>query len=157
MRRSMRSIRRDIATPKRDAVLQELEAVAASTITDVLWWDQAGNVSVRPSEDLAGHVKAAIKKVKVTPTQHGNQIEIEMHDKMRALNTLAKHYGLMEVVQDENRPSIIGINLHGPAVTSYEVKESTPEEDEEAVDGGDSTAILDLSVADNQEQEKEIV
>ena len=151
MRRSMRSIRRDIATPKRDAVLQELEAVAASSITDVLWWDNAGNVSVRPSEDLASHVKAAIKKVKVTPTAYGNQIEIEMHDKMRALNTLAKHYGLMEVVQDENRPSIIGINLHGPAVTSYEVKEAT-DEDEEEVIGGIGTPVLDLSAEDNQKQ-----
>jgi hypothetical protein len=146
----MRSIRRDIATPKRDAVLQELEAVAASSITDVLWWDNAGNVSVRPSEDLAGHVKA------VTPTMHGNQIEIEMHDKMRALNTLAKHYGLMEVVQDENRPSIIGINLHGPAVTSYEVKEVIEEDDEEEVIGGIGTPILDLSAEDNQEQEEEV-
>jgi hypothetical protein len=76
---------------------------------------------------------------------------------MRALNTLAKHYGLMEVVQDENRPSIIGINLHGPAVTSYEVKESVEEEDEEEVIGGIGTPVLDLSAADNQEQEKESV
>lgn len=128
MRRTVRAMRSEIASPKREAVLQELELVGASKITDVLWWDQAGNVSMKPSDSLPEHVKRSIKKIKVKAGENGNDIEIEMHDKLRALSILAKHHGLMEVAQDENRPSIIGINLHGPAVTSYEVKEKDTEE-----------------------------
>lgn len=152
MRRSVRSIRRDIETPKRDAVLQELESVAASKLTDVLWWDQRGNVSMKASEDLPEHVKKAIKKVKVTAGEHGNSIEIEMHDKLRALSILAKHHGLMEVAQDENRPSIIGINLHGPSTTTYEVKEI----EEETEPDSPKSEIENIFSESDPEQKEEV-
>ena len=70
------------------------------------------------------HVQKAIKKVKVTPNQYGNAIEVEMHDKLSALRVLAKHHGLMEPNADsDTRPSVIGINMTGPTATTYEVIE----------------------------------
>jgi len=111
---------------KRQAVLGELELLGGSKITDVLQWDSAGNVYLTATDQLPDHVRRAIKKVKVTPNKDGqNSIEVEMHDKIAALRLLAKHHGLMEATDDTNRPSIIGINLHGPGspVTTYEVKE----------------------------------
>jgi hypothetical protein len=110
---------------KRAAVLGELELLGGSKITDVLQWDSAGNVYLTATNELPDHVRRAIKKVKVTPNKDGqNSIEVEMHDKIAALRLLAKHHGLMEATDDTNRPSIIGINLHGPGspVTTYEVK-----------------------------------
>ena len=50
-----------------------------------------------------------------------------MHDKLSALRLLAKHRGLLEANSDDQRPSMIGINVTGPK-TTYEIVEA--EEDE---------------------------
>lgn len=114
---------------RREAVVQELEALSGSEITDVLSWDEMGRVQVRASDQLSPRARRAIKKVKITPGEEGNTIEIEMHDKLSALRLLAKHRGLLEPNSDDRRPSMIGINVKGPEVTTYEVIDS--EESEE--------------------------
>jgi len=126
MRRSLASDSDD----KRNAVLGEIEAIGSAAITDVLSWDSYGNVTVKNSNDLPLHVQKSIKKVKVTPTKDGNAIEVEMHDKISALRLLSKHHGLLEVGSDDQRPSILGINIRGPqATTTYEIKHESPEEE----------------------------
>ena len=112
---------------RRQAVVQELEALASSEITDVLSWDEMGRVQVRASDQLSFRARRSIKKVKIVPTEYGNQLEIEMHDKLSALRLLAKHRGLLEPNSDDRRPSMIGINVKGPDVTTYEVKDDTDE------------------------------
>jgi hypothetical protein len=114
---------------RREAVVQELEALSGSEITDVLSWDEMGRVQVRASDQLSARARRAIKKVKITPGEEGNTIEVEMHDKLSALRLLAKHRGLLEPNSDDRRPSMIGINVKGPEVTTYEVIDS--EESEE--------------------------
>jgi len=128
---TVREQREALASPddgKREAVLNELEAIASGEVTDVLSWDELGNVGVMASDRLSDRARRSIKKVKITPNAHGNQIEVEMHDKMSALRLLAKHRGLLEVNSDDQRPSMIGINVTGPKTTTYEVVEA--EEDE---------------------------
>jgi len=128
MRRSLASDSDD----KRNAVLGEIEAIGSAAITDVLSWDSSGNVTVKNSNDLPLHVQKSIKKVKVTPTKDGNAIEVEMHDKISALRLLSKHHGLLEVGSDDNKPSILGINIRGPkdqTTTTYEIKHESPEEE----------------------------
>ena len=117
-----RQARRDIQsvnTDKRDAVRQELEAIGASQITDVVSWtvDKRGNATVEviASDQLSERARRSIKKIKVTPMEHGNQIEVEMHDKLSALRVLAKVEGLLDGSDDQDkRPSLVGINLRGP-------------------------------------------
>ena len=73
-----RQARRAIASDddaKREAVMNELEALAASEITDVIRCAPDGTVVVTGSDQLSSRARKAIKKVKVTPTQHGNAIE----------------------------------------------------------------------------------
>ena len=133
----IRTMRRGIVSSndtKRDAVLNEIEALGSAAITDVLSWDSYGNVTVKNSKDLPLNVQKAIKKVKVTPTKEGNAIEVEMHDKIAALRLLSKHHGLMENGSDENRPTILGINLRGPAVTHYETRIEDEETEESPVE-----------------------
>jgi len=106
---------------EREAVRQELLSIAASNITDVLTWDQHGGVSLLSTEQIPDHVKRSIKKVKITPNQFGNAIEVEMHDKLAALRVMARYHGLTEPNSDsDTRPSVIGINIKGPD-TTYEV------------------------------------
>ena len=109
---------------EKEAVKHELASIAASNITDVLRWTESGAMSLLKTEDIPVHVQKAIKKVKVTPNQYGNAIEVEMHDKLSALRVLARHHGLMEPNADsDSRPSVIGINMKGPTATTYEVIE----------------------------------
>jgi len=114
---------------RKQAVVQELEALASSEITDVLSWDEMGQVQIRASNELSPRARRTIKKVKVTQTQDGANIEVEMHDKLTALRLLAKHRGLLEPNSDEMRPSMIGINVTGPRTTTYEVKDGDDEDD----------------------------
>lgn len=129
---TVRQQRAALASPdvdKREAVLQELEAIGSGVITDVLNWDDLGQVFLTPSDKLSERSRRGIKKVKVTPGQHGNSIEVEMHDKLSALRLLAKHRGLLEPNSDDQRPSMIGINVTGPKTTTYEVLDDESEKD----------------------------
>ena len=107
---------------RREAVVQELEAIGAGEATDVIQWDDMGRVTLTPSADLPERARRSIKKVKVTPNQFGNQIEVEMHDKLAALRLLAKHRGLLEPNADNQKPSMIGINITGPKATIVDVE-----------------------------------
>ena len=106
---------------RREAVVQELEAIGAGEATDVIQWDDMGRVTLTPSDQLSDRAKRAIKKVKVTPNQFGNQIEVEMHDKLSALRLLAKHRGLLEPNAGDQKPSMIGINITGPTTSIVEI------------------------------------
>ena len=122
---------------RKAAVLGELDALAAAEITDVLWWDTNGEVTVRSSEDLPDRMRKAIKKMKVRPTADGNEIEVEMHDKLSALRLLAKYEGMLDAGSDSNKPTLIGINVKHAKAVEYEVSDG--EEDgsdgEEAEEG----------------------
>ena len=107
---------------RREAVVQELEAIGAGEATDVIQWDDMGRVTLTPSDQLPERAKRAIKKVKVTPNQFGNQIEVEMHDKLSALRLSAKHRGLLEPNAGDQKPSMIGINITGPTAKIVEIE-----------------------------------
>ncbi len=118
----------------REHVLDELGKLATSEITDVLFWDTEGKVTLQSSADLSPRARAAIKKVKVTPTAEGNQVEVELHSKDSALRLLAKHHGLLDQTGEQNKPSVIGVNIHGPTTTTYEVIEDADEDLDHASD-----------------------
>ena len=110
----MREARRTLrfgGVDEKEAVLDELAAVAAAEITDVLSWDASGNVSVTASADIPARARKAIKKVKITPTELGNQIEIELHDKISANRLIAKHLGLLDHDASRKMPSVIDVNV----------------------------------------------
>lgn len=129
MKTPIRQARRDITSDdieRREAVRQELQAVAAGQLTDVVTWetDADGKVTdmkVVASADLSERARRSIKKIKVTPTRYGNEIEIEMHDKLSALRMLAKVEGLTADAEDaDKRPSLVGINIKGPEQVTEE-------------------------------------
>jgi phospholipase C len=132
---TIRNKRHALSSPdadKREAVIQELEAIGAAEATDIITWDAMGQIQLTPSSQLSERARRGIKKVKVTPNAHGNQIEVEMHDKLSALRLLAKHRGLLEPNSDDQRPSMIGINVTGPKTTTYEVKDVSGDNEDEA-------------------------
>ena len=123
---TIRKARRDLNSKDpdlREAITQELTAIASAEITDVLSWDKAGRVELTAAEDLSPRIRKAIKKVKVVPGKMGTSLEVEMHDKIAPLRLLAKHTGMLDGTNEQNKPSVIGINLRGPEIKEIEVSD----------------------------------
>ena len=109
---------------QKQEVRMALEEISNSDITNVVVWDDDGNLYMLDMVNASKSVTKTIKKVKVTPGKYGNSIEVEMHDKLAALRLLAKHHGLLDDVAEDKRPSVIGINITGPDIKDVKVEES---------------------------------
>jgi hypothetical protein len=90
----------------KEAVAQELIALGTTNMTDIVNLDG----TVKHIDDIPEHALRAIKKISV----RGEDITIELHDKVAVLRVLAKAAGMLDVEKDEERPSIVGINMKGP-------------------------------------------
>jgi len=98
----------------RDELAMELMALGSSKITDVIDWDSAGNVKVKPIDEIPETALTAIKKIKVTPTRGGDILEVEMIDKVRVLQLLAKSAGLLDSEKEIDKPSVVSIEMVMP-------------------------------------------
>lgn len=116
----------------REGIANELLAIGYASVDDVLSWDEAGKVTVKPTRSIGKHILKAIKKVKVTVDRDGNStLELEMYDKIASLRVLARATGLLDKPEDDSdKPSVIGINLKGPEpVAEFAEVEIEPEGD----------------------------
>ena len=114
----------------REAVSYSLLCMANTNVTDIMEWDDQGNIKVKASKDIPAHALQAIKSIKtVTKTdKDGNSyttIEIEMWDKVGVLRILAKASGLLDNPEESDKPSVLGINIRAPEVIDH--GESTEE------------------------------
>ncbi len=89
-----------------------LRDIALFDIGDVFDADSVGNISLRNLQDMPAHARRSIKKIKVRqdknaikqifdaegdePVINSEMLEIEFHDKLKALDMLAKHSGFYE-------------------------------------------------------------
>ena len=107
----------------REAVAYTLLCMANTKITDIMTWDENGNVKVKTPSQMPEHALQAIKKVTVKTDKDGNNtLEIELYDKVGVLRLLAKASGLLDNPDDgSEKPSVIGINVQAPE--DIEVKE----------------------------------
>lgn len=97
----------------REAVAYSLLCMANTKITDVMEWDDDGNVKVKASKDIPEHALQAIKSIKI---DRDGMIAIEFWDKVQTLRLLAKASGLLDNPDDSDKPSVIGINVKAPEV-----------------------------------------
>ena len=104
----------EVIEHNKDNVAQELIDIATANIDEIMDWDADGNVSIKDPKNISKSAIKAIKKIKVTPTKMGPQLEVELHDKVGVLRVLAKASGLLEQEQDADRPSVVQINMSGP-------------------------------------------
>ena len=114
----------------KEAVAQELIALGTANITDIVNLDG----TIKPIEDIPDHALRAIKKISV----RGDDVTIEMHDKVSTLRVLAKASGMLDAEQNENKPSIVGINMKGPVIEAEEIDEGTVQGRGAAADEGDA-------------------
>tara|TARA_X000001388_G_scaffold67229_3_gene54467 strand:+ start:614 stop:1021 length:408 start_codon:yes stop_codon:yes gene_type:complete len=107
----------------RDKLAQELVSLGTSDITDIMTWDDQGNVEIKASKDIKPDALRSIRKIRVLP---GQGIEVELIDKVRVLQTLAKSAGLLESEKHADRPAVVEVQMLGPGDNTF--KEKTDEE-----------------------------
>lgn len=101
----------------REAVAYTLLCMANTKITDIMDWDEQGNITVKTSKEIPEHALQAIKSIKQRTDKEGNTtIDIEMFDKIGVLRILAKASGLLDAPDESDKPSVIGINIKAPDV-----------------------------------------
>ena len=97
----------------REAVAYSLLCMVNTKITDVMEWDDRGNVQVKASKDIPEHALQAIKSIKI---DKDGMISVEFWDKVQTLRLLAKASGLLDNPEESDKPSVIGINIKAPEV-----------------------------------------
>ena len=103
----------------REAVAYTLLCMANTKITDIMEWDEEGQIKVKASKDIPEHALQAIRSIKVN--KDGN-LELELYDKVGVLRLLAKASGLLDNPEESDKPSVIGINIKPPDVMDVEVE-----------------------------------
>ena len=110
----------------KEAVAFALLSMANTKLTDIMSWDEAGNVTVKASHLIPEHALHAIKSIKVNSKKDsdGNvysTLDIELYDKVGVLRLLAKAAGLLDNPDDgSEKPSVIDINVVAPRGSSHE-------------------------------------
>lgn len=104
----------------REAVAYTLLCMANTKLTDIMSWDEEGNIQVKASRDIPEHALQAIKSIKVNERsdKDGNvtrTLDIELYDKVGVLRLLAKASGLLDNPDDgSEKPSVIDVNVFSP-------------------------------------------
>jgi hypothetical protein len=99
----------------REAVAYALLCMANTKLTDIMTWDEMGNVKVKASHQIPEHALQAIKKISVKTDKDGNNtLEIELYDKVGVLRLLAKASGLLDNPDENDKPSVIDVNVVAP-------------------------------------------
>lgn len=123
LRSTKKALRRSATImANREAIAYELLAMASTKITDILSWDDEGNVTVIPSKKIDHRHARMIKKVRKTTRTSGSGdkaftesiIEIELFDKVSTLRLLAQAAGLLAKDTEDDKPSVVGMRVVGP-------------------------------------------
>ena len=99
----------------REAVAYALLCMANTKLTDIMTWDEDGNVKVKAAHQIPEHALQAIKNIRVKTDRDGNStLEVELYDKVGVLRILAKASGLLDSPDESDKPSVIGITVQAP-------------------------------------------
>jgi hypothetical protein len=82
-------------------------------------WDEDGQVKVKAAHQIPEHALQAIKNIRVRSTTDKdgntyNTLEIELYDKVGVLRLLAKASGLLDNPDENDKPSVIDVNVVAP-------------------------------------------
>ena len=80
-----------------ERVINELSAIGFSKVTNVVDWKN-GSVTITPSENLDEATKSALSSVEEISggKRFPSRLKIRMHDKVKALQLLGQHLGLLD-------------------------------------------------------------
>ena len=84
-----------------DAVLTEIAKLAFGDLTEVASWGPDGLI-LFDSLHLSDAARAQVAEIKETRTQAGTTLTVKRHDKIKALELLARHVGLLTPANDND-------------------------------------------------------
>lgn len=76
-------------------VLDELAKIAFHDMRDAMSWDNNG-VAFKPSDEIDDNTAGAIQSVQESETTQSKKRSIKMHDKVKALELLSRHLGILD-------------------------------------------------------------
>lgn len=136
--------RSEIIDHSKDAVAQELVDLSTSNITDIIDWEN-GKIRLKEINEIPQKALRSIKKIRVYGKENSN-FEVEMHDKIRSLQTVAKAAGLLEQEKsDDDKPAVIGIKIEGPDKVEIKEMKYAKKKDDQGGSGQDHSINADDS------------
>ena len=117
---SVRQIKRrikgsEVIYQNREALAQELINLGTANITDIVSWDKDEEgktiTEVKDIKDIPKSALGAVKRIRIL--QDGT-LDIEMIDKVRVLQTLAKASGLLDQDKTSDKPAVVEVKMVGP-------------------------------------------
>lgn len=91
-------------------ILDSLYDNALSDLTEFVSWDQHGNITVRPSNELSHKKARCLKKIKQTTREYTNKqgepiitttVEVELNDALKAIDMAIRQLDLMPREKDK--------------------------------------------------------
>lgn len=73
-----------------ERIIKELCAIAFTKLTDIVYVNDQGKATVKPTAELTDAQQRAIESI--SQTQYG--VKIKMHDKTKAIELLGRHLGM---------------------------------------------------------------
>ena len=104
----------DVIFENREKLAEALLSISQAKVTDVVDWDDQGKVTIKDMDQIPEHALQSIKKIKARPVGESFEVEIEMIDKVRVLQMLAKSAGILDKEHESEKPSVIEVNMVGP-------------------------------------------
>lgn len=104
----------DVIFQNREKLAEALLSISQAKVTDVVDWDDQGKVKIKDMSEIPEHALQSIKKIKARPVGESFEVEIEMIDKVRVLQMLAKSAGILDRTPESEKPSVIEVNMVGP-------------------------------------------
>lgn len=77
-----------------DRVVTELARIAFGDLSEVMSWSSSG-LSLKDSAELTADQLASIAEISETSSEKSQSMRIKRHDKVRALEILARHLGML--------------------------------------------------------------
>ena len=95
-----------------DRVLEELGKIAFSDLKKVMQWDEDGEISLRPMDEVDGTILSEISEtINETEFNTRRTRKVKLHDKMKALDLLGKHLGMWTEKLDVTGDLSVNINI----------------------------------------------
>lgn len=88
-------------------VIKEMSVMGRSRITDFVSFNNTG-VTVKDSNEIDPHLIGAIQSIEIKPVKGGgNAVKLKLHDKNRALDSLAKVKGMLSDIDTSVQVQLI--------------------------------------------------
>jgi len=92
----------------KERILAEYARIAFADIGEVVEFKD-GRVKVKPFEEMGEDARRGVSSIQETVGEKSTTIKITQHDKMKALEMLAKHEGLVDEDRNDETPAEIAI------------------------------------------------